>query len=153
MQATSTKGQNVTLTAANRLHKTESPVVLFDGVCNICNSAIQFILRHDKRKVFSFSSLQSDFGKQFMADSGLSDHFPDSVILYENGQVFTRSDALIRIAEILGGFYRLVVVLRIIPRSFRDTLYNFVASHRYRWFGKRESCIIPDPGLSDRFIP
>ena len=153
MPVTSSKGQNITLPAVNRLHKTGNPVVLFDGVCNLCNSAIQFLLRHDKRKVFSFSSLQSNFGKKFITDSRLSGHFPDSVVLYENGQIYTRSDAIIRIAKILGGFYGLAVVLQIIPRSFRDTLYNFVASHRYRWFGKRESCMIPDPGLSNRFIP
>lgn len=153
MPITSKKGQSITLTADSRLHKIGSPVVLFDGVCNLCNNAVQFILRNDKRKVFYFSSLQSNFGKQFMADSGLSGHFPDSVILYDNGQIYVRSDAIIRIAEILGGFYSLAVVFRIIPKSMRDSIYNFIANHRYSWFGKRESCMIPDPGLSDRFMP
>ena len=152
MPITSKKGQSITLTADSRLHKIGSPVVLFDGVCNLCNNAVQFILRNDKRKVFCFSSLQSNFGKQFITDSGLSVHFSESVILYDNERIYVRSDAIIRIAEILGGFYSLAVVFRVIPKSMRDSIYNFIANHRYRWFGKKESCMIPDPGLSDRFI-
>jgi predicted DCC family thiol-disulfide oxidoreductase YuxK len=75
------------------------------------------------------------------------------VILCENGEMYECSEAIIRIAEILGGFYRLAVVFRIIPKSIRDALYNFIAGHRYQWFGKRESCMIPDLRLSNRFLP
>ena len=152
MQATGTKCKNFTITMDNRMHKTKGPVVIFDGVCNLCNSTILFILRHDKRRVFSFSSLQSNYSKLLMAESELSG-FPDSVILCENGEMYACSEAIIRIAEILGGFYGLAVVFRIIPKSIRDALYNFIAGHRYQWFGKRESCMIPDLRLSNRFLP
>lgn len=130
----------------------ERTVLLFDGVCNLCNSAVRFILRRDKRQVFSFSCLQSNYGKQLMEGSRLKGKFPDSIILYEKGKIYSSSDAIIRIAEILGGFYSLAIVFRIIPKRIRDTAYIFVASHRYKWFGKRENCMISDSRHSDRFI-
>ena len=148
----SRKDTNLIIRHDSQRLQTGNPVIFFDGVCNLCNCSVHFILRHDKRKVFVFTSLQSDLGKHFISASGLSGLSPESVILYENGHIHSHSDAIIRIAEILGGLYKMVIVFRIIPKSIRDALYNFIASHRYYWFGKRESCMIPGPGLSDRFL-
>jgi predicted DCC family thiol-disulfide oxidoreductase YuxK len=153
MSPVKTESRNSTLPGYKDLQENRSPVVLFDGVCNLCNKTVQFILQHDKMQAFTFSCLQSDFGRLVTADSGLGGQFPDSVILYENGQLYTRSCAIIRIAEILGGYSVLTAGLHIIPKGIRDAVYNFVARHRYRWFGKSDHCMIPDPELSGRFLP
>ncbi len=133
------------------MQKLENPVVLFDGVCSLCNSSVQYILLHDKQKSFRFYSLQSEYARQLLAELEPGREVPDSLILYENGQIYVRSEAVIRIAGLLGGFFRLAAGFRIFPKSILDALYNFIAGNRYRWFGKKESCVFPDSGISGQY--
>jgi predicted DCC family thiol-disulfide oxidoreductase YuxK len=129
----------------------QQPVILFDGICNLCESTVQFLLKKDKKKIFRFGSLQSPAGISFLQE------FPqtanaDSVVLIHNGHAYTKSGAAIRIAVMLGGFYVLLKPFLLLPGFLRDGLYNFIAKRRYKWFGKKKECWIPTPELKDRFI-
>jgi len=130
----------------------ECAVVLFDGVCNLCNGTVQFIIARDPGARFRFAALESDAARRMLTECGVQGPLPDSVALVEGGKVYTRSSAAVRIARRLRfpwwGLYALVVV----PRPLRDALYDYVARHRYRWFGKREACMMPTPELRSRFL-
>jgi len=130
------------------------PVVLFDGVCNLCSASVQFIIDRDPGSVFRFASLQSETGRQLLAELGCSapEGDPESVLLIEEGQLYSRSDAALRIARRLHGPARLAAVFRLLPHGLRDGAYRFVARNRYRWFGKAESCRLPTPDLRARFL-
>ena len=128
------------------------PVILFDGVCNLCSASVQFIIKHDKKSIFRFASLQSKFGKRIIEKHDLATKNIDSVILLENNIVQLKSTAALQIAKQLGGIYSALYVFIIIPRFMRDSIYDFVARNRYRWFGKQESCMIPKPELKKLFI-
>jgi predicted DCC family thiol-disulfide oxidoreductase YuxK len=131
----------------------ESPLILFDGVCNLCNAAVQWILARDRRGVFRFASLQSETAKRMLAGAGAdASGLPDSIVLLDGSRLHTRSDAALRIARRLGFPYSLAVAAMLLPRSIRDGLYAQVARNRYRWFGRRESCLAPFPDLRDRFL-
>ena len=127
------------------------PIVFFDGVCNLCNHAIQFIIRHDQKKLFLFSPLQSAAGGAALQNLK-SPLAPDSIILFYDGRYFTRSAAALRIISLLGGGWRMFYAFMIVPRFLRDGVYSFVARHRYHWFGKKDQCMIPTPELSARFL-
>jgi predicted DCC family thiol-disulfide oxidoreductase YuxK len=126
------------------------PVVLFDGVCNLCSGVVTALLRMDRRKVLRFASLQSDFGQQVVVRHGL--HKFDTVIFLNGDSVAIQSDALIAIGVALGGFWRLAALGRVVPRPMRDALYRWVARHRIGWFGQRDSCVMPTPELRSRFV-
>ena len=129
------------------------PIVFFDGECNLCNSSVQFIIRNDKAKRFLFAPLQSDRGKAALSDlTKPGTKPPDSVILFDNGKYYIRSSAALRIAKLLGGVWSVFYAGMIIPRFIRDVIYEFVSRNRYKWFGKRNSCMIPTPALLDRFL-
>lgn len=130
------------------------PVVLFDGVCNLCSASVQFIIDRDPRAQFRFASLQSSTAKALLAELGASvpEGDPESVLLIEEGELFTRSEAALRIARRLRGPARLAVMLRLLPHGLRDRGYRWVARNRYRWFGKAESCRLPTPELRARFL-
>lgn len=128
------------------------PVILFDGVCNLCNASVQFIIRHDKKQIFRFAALQSAFGQRVIENFNLTDKNIDSVILFENNSVQLKSDAALSIAKQLGGIYSLLYVFIIVPKFIRNSVYDFIARNRYRWFGKQESCMIPTPELKKLFI-
>lgn len=130
----------------------EHPIVLFDGVCNLCNGFVQFLLPRDPAGTLRFASLQSTFGQQIRKQAGLSTDDLESVVVVDDGLVYTKSDAVIRIGELLGGYYRVASVGRLVPRRLRDRLYDFVAANRYDWFGKKDQCMLPDSDVSDRFI-
>jgi predicted DCC family thiol-disulfide oxidoreductase YuxK len=133
-----------------------SAVILFDGVCNLCHGFVQFIIRHDTAGRFRFAALQSPAGQALLAAHGhaplvaLPD--PDSVVLLENGRLYTHSTAILRIARLLGKGWRLAEAGWLLPRPWRDALYRFVARHRYRWFGRQEACWLPTPALRARFL-
>jgi len=127
-------------------------VVLFDGVCNLCNSLVNWIIDHDKKNLFKFASLQSVYGQKRVAELGLSDNYLDTVILDDEGKGYSQSDAVLQVARHIGGFYSLAVVFFLVPRFIRDFIYQLVASNRYKWFGKQESCRIPTPELKSRFL-
>lgn len=129
-----------------------SALVLFDGVCNLCNGAVRWLLARDRRERLSFASLQSQAARRVLDAAGVTGALPDSIVLVENGRVFTRSDAVLRIARRLGLPWSLAAVARILPRPLRDALYAWIARHRYAWFGRRESCLVPSPALRRRFL-
>jgi predicted DCC family thiol-disulfide oxidoreductase YuxK len=127
-------------------------VLLFDGVCNLCSGAVRFIIPRDPRGRFRFASLQSAAGERLLAELRIDRQALDSIILVEHGHWYAESDAVLRIANLLGGAWRLFGVFRLIPRPLRDRLYRLVARHRYRWFGRKEVCWLPTPELRARFL-
>jgi len=127
-------------------------VIFFDGVCNLCNGAVQFVITHDKEKYFKFSALQSDFAKATLAELTLKVKKGDSFVLVENGKVFEQSTAALRVAKKLGGLWPLLYIFIVIPPFIRNAVYRFVARNRYKWFGKQETCWIPTPDLKNRFL-
>lgn len=122
----------------------DGPIVLFDGVCNLCNEFVQFLLPRDADEQFYFTSLQSEVGKRLLAEHGLPTDELESVVLIEGDEAYVKSGAVIRIAAKLGGVYRLLSPFRYLPRVLRDFAYDFVAERRYRWFGKKDRCAMPD---------
>jgi predicted DCC family thiol-disulfide oxidoreductase YuxK len=131
----------------------EGPILYFDGVCNLCNRAVQFVLKHDKKKVFSFASLQSQHGRKAMAAIGFANGAsPDSVILYHKERYFQRSAAALKTFELLGFPWSLLKACYVIPAFMRNGLYDQIAKHRYSWFGRKDECMIPSPELNARFL-
>ena len=128
-------------------------IILFDGVCNLCNSAVQFVIKHDNKDVFRFVALQSELGQQILKHIGVNPANIDSIVLYEPGVAYyCKSSAAIEMARSLGGFWHFGTVFRIIPTAIRNLLYDYVAKNRYKWYGKKESCMIPTPELKIKFL-
>jgi predicted DCC family thiol-disulfide oxidoreductase YuxK len=132
----------------------DHPVVLFDGVCNLCNGVVNFAIDRDPGSRLRFASLQSPVGRQMLERLGHSvpSGDPDSILLVERGRVHERSGAALRIARHLSGGWSLLAAFLVVPRPLRDLVYRWVASHRYRWFGKADACRVPTPDLRARFI-
>ncbi len=133
----------------------EPTIILFDGLCNLCSGVVRFVIKRDRRARFRFASLQSDAARRLCARAGHAlptTPDPDTIIVIHNGRVLERSDAAIAIARGLNAPWTLLGVARIIPRPIRDALYRFVARNRYRWFGKRDTCMVPTAELRARFI-
>ncbi len=129
------------------------PVLFFDGICNLCNSAVQFVIRHDKEGRIRFASLQSEAGQiavaAVLAKEGA---VPDSLIFLDKGAYYTRSDAALHVAALLDGPWKGLRHLRFFSRLIRDAVYRLVARNRYRLFGKRDACMMPAPALKSRFL-
>jgi predicted DCC family thiol-disulfide oxidoreductase YuxK/O-antigen ligase len=138
--------------AGSRMAGPAHPILLFDGVCNLCNGSVQLIIRRDPEARFRFASLQSAVGQRYLGELGVDRQAVDSVILIEGDRWYKESDAALRIARLLGGPWRALAIFRLLPRPLRDGLYRVIARHRYRWFGKRESCWLPTPELRSRFL-
>ncbi len=128
-----------------------SPLVLFDGVCNVCNAAVNFIIDRDPDARFRFASLQSGRGRALCDSHGLAGDV-STIVLIEDGAAYTESTAVLRIARRLGAAWPLLYVAIVLPRVLRDALYRYFAANRYRWFGKRETCRIPTPDIRRRFL-
>jgi len=126
--------------------------ILFDGVCNLCNGFVQFVIARDSRAEFRFAALSSAAGERLLHESGVRGPLPDTMILIEDGRAYFRSDAPLRIARRLAFPWPLLFALAIVPRAVRDRVYDFIAAHRYRWFGRRDVCMIPTPALRSRFL-
>jgi len=124
---------------------------MFDGVCNLCNGAVRFIIHYDPHARFLFTALQSEPGAEMRRGFGIRDDV-DSIILIEGEHVYTHSTAALRIARGLVGLWPLLYVLILVPRPIRDVVYRFIARNRYRWFGKKDVCMIPTPALKARFL-
>jgi predicted DCC family thiol-disulfide oxidoreductase YuxK len=120
-------------------------VILFDGICNLCNSSVQFVITHNSKGNFKFAALQSSIGQLYL-------HQLHSVILIKNGILFQKSSAALEIARDLDGLWPALYGLKIVPRILRDGVYMFVAKNRYTWFGKQDACMMPTPELKSRFI-
>ncbi|QFU82711.1 thiol-disulfide oxidoreductase DCC family protein [Natronorubrum aibiense] len=130
----------------------DAPIVLFDGVCNLCHGFVQFIIPRDPEGQFHFASLQSGVGQQLLAEHGLETESLESVVLLEGEDSYVKSAAVIRIAQRLGGVYRLLGPVRFLPRRLRDGVYDLVADHRYRVFGTKDQCLLPTGDVRDRFL-
>jgi len=126
-------------------------VVLFDGVCNLCSSSVQWIIEHDEKAQFKFTSLQSNTGLEFRKKYNIPYNI-DSVILIQNDIAYFKSTAALKIARNCNGAWKMLYGFIVIPRFLRDIVYDFIARNRYKWFGKKEVCWIPDPELKKRFI-
>ena len=134
-----------------------NPVVLYDGVCGLCNRLVQFLLKRDKRDRFRFASLQSEFAQRLMTRHGVDPHDLDTVYVVKdhdqgNETLLARSDAILYMLTELGGIWSLAEAGRLLPRGFRDAVYKIVARNRYRVFGKHESCMLPEPKHRAKFL-
>lgn len=127
-------------------------VILFDGVCNLCTASVTFVIQRDADAKFRFASLQSSFGQKSLAEQGIDTQYFDTVMLIKNGKVYTRSDAALEIARELSGLWPALYAFKIFPSLLRNLVYDWIAKNRYKWFGKKDSCMIPTPELKARFI-
>ncbi len=128
-------------------------IILFDGVCNLCNSAVNFVIQRDKKNTFRYAALQSEIGKKLIAERNIDITKIDSILLIDPKLAYYhKSTAAIHIAKQLSGFYPLLSVFLILPKFLRDWIYDIIAKNRYKWFGKKESCMIPTPELKALFI-
>lgn len=127
-------------------------IILFDGVCNLCNFSVQTIIRHDKKRIFRFASLQSDFSKNLLKKYNRSDKDFDSVILIDGDRVFEKTEAFFEIIKHLGFPLIIFYPFKIFPNVLLDKIYNLIAKKRYKWFGKRNECMIPTPELKSLFL-
>jgi predicted DCC family thiol-disulfide oxidoreductase YuxK len=125
-------------------------IIFFDGVCNLCNHWVDFLIRKDKRNVFLYAPLQSSTADRLLSNKDTT--FMSSVIYYTNGKVFYKSDAVLQLLWDLGGLWKASIVLKLIPRFLRNFIYNWVAQNRYRWFGKKETCRLPTVEEREKFL-
>ena len=146
----------ITVTA-DILPTDSNPIVLYDGVCGLCNHLVQFLLKRDQHDRFRFASLQSEFAQSLLTRHGVDPHDLNTVYVVKNHErsneaLLARSDAILYMLVQLGSIWRLAVIGRVLPRGFRDAVYKLVARNRYRVFGKHESCMLPDPKHRARFL-
>lgn len=130
----------------------DKAVILFDGVCNVCNGFVQFMIPRDPKGYFKFASLQSEIGQQILKAYDLPAEELSTVILVEGGKVYTHSDVAIRASRHMSGLWPAFSIFSVVPRFLRDGIYNWIARNRYRWFGQREQCMIPTPDIRQRFL-
>jgi len=130
----------------------EHPLVIFDGICNLCEYSVQFIIRNDRRARFKFASAQSEKGVELQRLYGVDTLKQASVILIKDSQVYIRSDAALEIARDLDWPWRYLYVFRFLPKSIRDYGYSTISKYRYRWFGKKPTCFLPDDRIKQRFL-
>ncbi len=127
-------------------------IVLFDGVCNLCNSSVQFIIKRDSKDQFRFAALQEEAGLALINKYSIDTLNVDSIILIEDGKVFVKSTAVLRIAKALKGTVSLLYFFMIVPNFIRNCVYEFIAKNRYKWYGKKDACMIPTPALKAKFL-
>ena len=128
------------------------PIILFDGICNLCNRAVNFIIKRNKKSRIQFAALQTNSGKQLLEQFNLPTQSINSLILIEKGIVYTQSTAVLKICKHLNGLWPLLYGLIIVPKFIRNGIYQLIATNRYQCFGKQEKCMVPSPELSDRFL-
>lgn len=122
------------------MNSVEQNIIFYDGYCNLCNTILQFILKRDKKRVFQYYALQSKEADLLLSNRFFEKKIPDSVILLSAGELYTRSEAIFKILPGLGKGYQLLMIFKIVPRKLRDKIYDWIASNRYKWFGKKEQC-------------
>jgi predicted DCC family thiol-disulfide oxidoreductase YuxK len=131
---------------------TTGSTILFDGVCNLCERSVLFVIERDRAAYFRLASLQSEAGERIAQQHGIDAAALESIVLIEDGRVWRQSDAALRIARKLDGAWPLLALLQVVPRFIRDRVYARVAANRYRWFGRKDSCMVPTPELRARFL-
>ena len=128
-------------------------IILFDGICNLCNDVVLKVIKYDKKNIFLFSSLQSKIGKEITDHLGIDISKIDSIILYEPGVSYDiKSTAALKIIQDFKGIWSLTYILFLFPEGFRNLIYDYIAKNRYKWFGKKEKCMIPTPELKEKFL-
>jgi len=127
-------------------------IILFDGVCNLCNSSVNFIIKHDTKEQFLFASLQSDAAKEILLQFSTKKLTLDSIILIDDSNIYEKSSAALQISKHLNSGYMLLYSFIIIPKSIRDWMYNIIAENRYKWFGKKKKCMVPTSKIRNRFL-
>jgi predicted DCC family thiol-disulfide oxidoreductase YuxK len=136
----------------NDVRRIPENLVLFDGVCNLCSALVQFVIRHDRVAKFRFAAIQSEIGKEIFQSHGLDPADLQTFVFISGGRMHVRSDAAIEVVSRFGGAWKLFTIFRLVPRMVRDSGYSFVARNRYRWFGRKEVCMVPTPEIKERFI-
>lgn len=132
--------------------KETETILLFDGVCNLCSNSVQFVLKRNTKKNIKFASLQSKFGEEVISNTDLPSGYLASLLLIKNGIVYIKSDAALEVAKDLNGFWKLTAIFILVPRIIRNPIYDWIARNRYRWFGKKETCWIPEDKWNNRFL-
>ncbi|RKS14195.1 thiol-disulfide oxidoreductase DCC family protein [Flavobacterium sp. 120] len=131
----------------------DKKIILFDGVCNLCDSAVQRIIKHDSKDVFRFVALQSDLGQKIIKHLGIDTQKTDSIILYQPGfAYYYKSEAALEIAKDLCGLFYFGTLFSILPTSLNNHIYDYIAKNRYKWYGKKETCLIPTKELQAKFL-
>ncbi|MFZ1459235.1 MAG: thiol-disulfide oxidoreductase DCC family protein [Ignavibacteria bacterium] len=131
---------------------TNHKIILFDGVCNLCNSSVNFIIDRDKKNIFKFAALQSEAGQKFLDKSGMDQNDFDSVILVDDNKFYSKSSAALKIVKEFPFLWKALYIFIIIPAPLRNFFYDLVAKNRYSWFGKKDSCRMPSPELKNKFL-
>ncbi len=126
-------------------------VIFFDGICNLCNNSVKFIIRHDKKRVFKFAAFQSKISEELLRDFDIDESI-DSVILLKKNKIYVKSDAAFEIIKDFSFFWKLLMIFKILPKFIRDSVYDYIAKNRYKWFGKRDECMIPTKELQSLFL-
>lgn len=129
-----------------------NPIILFDGVCNFCNSSVNFVIERDRKSVIKFAALQSEAGQQLLQQYNLSTSKFNSFIFIEAGNIYTASTAALKVSKYLTALWPLLYGFIIVPRFIRDGVYNWISKNRYKWFGKKDQCMIPGPEIRSRFL-
>ena len=130
----------------------DKPIILFDGICNFCNAMVNFIIRQDKKNVFLFAALQSESGKKMLEQYKIDWKANDSFVVIENGKAFTKGNAAVKLYNKLPWYWKWTQIFWIVPKFIRDWVYNVIAKNRYRWFGRKEECMVPTAEMRNRFL-
>ena len=130
----------------------EHPVLVFDSVCNLCDGLVQWIIKRDPEALFRFTSLQSEPGKALATSAGLPPDELSTAVLVQGDRFYTKSDMALEVARLIGGFWRVLYLFKIVPRPLRNAVYDWVAKNRCRWFGQKDQCMVPTPELRSRFL-
>lgn len=125
-------------------------IVFFDGVCNLCQGSVRYLIKHDKKGVLKFASLQGNYAKDFVNETEIQSM--QSIMFFDGKMLYKKSTAVLKLSSLLGGWHQLLLLGYILPRFVRDWLYNIVAKNRYRWFGKKDQCMLPSKGFENRFL-
>lgn len=131
---------------------TNHKIILFDGVCNLCNSSVNFIIDRDKKNIFKFAALQSEKGQKFLNKFGMDQNDFDSVVLVDENKFYSKSSAALKIVKEFPFLWKALYIFIIIPAPLRNFFYDLVAKNRYNWFGKKDSCRMPSPELKNKFL-
>ncbi|ARS40829.1 thiol-disulfide oxidoreductase [Sphingobacteriaceae bacterium GW460-11-11-14-LB5] len=130
----------------------QQPIIFFDGVCNLCNASVQFVIAHDKKDQFKFTALQGDYAKEVLSKFNDDPQQLNTILLLQEGRLYTKSSAALRVAGKLNGLIPLLYVFLLVPKFIRDWFYDIIAKNRYQWWGRQESCWVPTPELKSKFI-
>jgi len=130
----------------------DHPIIIFDGVCNLCNASVNFVIKKDRKNIFRFTTLQSSAGQKLLEQFQFSPLKTDSFVLIDRGKAYEKSSAALRVLHHLPWHWKILSIFRIIPKFLRNFIYDFIAKNRYAWFGRKEECMIPSPSLKAKFL-